>query len=326
MSLVLRRARAARSLLLAATGVTMIATILLTSLVGYSRAVVAAGAEDAVGSAAADERSMLVRGAAGRTAGELTQRDAALRARMAGGLGGRAVTVIRRRIRDRPGALRACRRRGAGPGRRRLRRHRLPGRPGRARGPRLGCLAAVGCGGHRGGPGRAGRRDPRGAGGRPAARDRPGHRRGLPAAGHRAVASPGPGGAVLAARPGCHRRCRAAIRHVRSARGGPGRLRSPLPAQRLGRLARGAGSARRDDRRRGPGRARRGRHGHGTARGRRARHLRAGHHRGRPAGGAAHPRRPGGPVRPGHPDAAGDHPERAGAGAGGGAADRAPRR
>jgi hypothetical protein len=93
MSLVLRRARAARSLLLAATGVTLIATTLLAGLAGYSRAVVTAGARDAVSSATVDERSMLVRGSAGRTAGELAQRDAALRARLAGGLAGHAVTV-----------------------------------------------------------------------------------------------------------------------------------------------------------------------------------------------------------------------------------------
>lgn len=93
MSLVLRRASAARSLLLAAAGVTLIASVLLTGLVGYSRAVVDAGARDAVGSASVDERSMLVRGSAGRNAGELAQRDAALRSRLTGGLGGRAVTV-----------------------------------------------------------------------------------------------------------------------------------------------------------------------------------------------------------------------------------------
>jgi hypothetical protein len=93
MSLVLRRARAARGLLLAAAGVTLIATVLLTGLVGYSRAVVGAGARDAIGSATVDERSLLVRGSAGRTAGELAQRDAALRSHLAGGLGGRALTV-----------------------------------------------------------------------------------------------------------------------------------------------------------------------------------------------------------------------------------------
>jgi hypothetical protein len=93
MSLVLRRAQAARSLLLAAAGVTLIATILLTSLVGYSRSVVAAGARDAIGSASVDERSMLVRGSAGPAAGELATRDAALRDQLADGLGGRAATV-----------------------------------------------------------------------------------------------------------------------------------------------------------------------------------------------------------------------------------------
>src|SRR4051794_29316977 len=93
MRLVLRRARAASGLLLAAAGVTLIATVLLTGLVGYSRAVVGAGARDAIGSASVDERSLLVRGSAGRTTGELAQRDAALRSHLAGGLGGRTVTV-----------------------------------------------------------------------------------------------------------------------------------------------------------------------------------------------------------------------------------------
>ena len=59
--LVLRRARAARSLLLAAAGVTLIATALLTSLTAYSREVVTAGARGAVAQAAPDERSVLVR-------------------------------------------------------------------------------------------------------------------------------------------------------------------------------------------------------------------------------------------------------------------------
>lgn len=93
MSLVLRRARAARSLLLAAAGVTLIATALLTSLVAYSREVVASGTRGAVASASAEERSVLVRGSAGSTAAELSRRDAVLRSQLAGGIGGRPATV-----------------------------------------------------------------------------------------------------------------------------------------------------------------------------------------------------------------------------------------
>ncbi|AGZ45145.1 FtsX-like permease family protein [Actinoplanes friuliensis] len=93
MSLVLRRARAAKSLLLAATGVTLIATALLTSLVAYSREVVTSGGREAVLAASAEERSVLVRGTAGRSAAELARHDAAVRAQFADGLDGRATTV-----------------------------------------------------------------------------------------------------------------------------------------------------------------------------------------------------------------------------------------
>jgi hypothetical protein len=91
--LVLRRARAARSLLLAAAGVTLIATALLTSLTAYSREVITAGARGAVAQAAPDERSVLVRGSAGRTPADLLARDAAVRAEFAGRLGDRRATV-----------------------------------------------------------------------------------------------------------------------------------------------------------------------------------------------------------------------------------------
>lgn len=93
MRLVLRRARTAKSLLAAAAGVTLIATVLVTGLAAYSREVVAAGARGAVASATAEERSVLVRGSAGDTPAELSRRDSAVRSRFAGGLGGRAVTV-----------------------------------------------------------------------------------------------------------------------------------------------------------------------------------------------------------------------------------------
>ncbi|MFY1674156.1 FtsX-like permease family protein [Plantactinospora sp. WMMB334] len=93
MRLVFRRARAAKSLLLAATGATLIATALLTGLAGYSREVVDSGTERAVAAASPEERSILVRGTAGGTGAELTERDAAVRARFADGLGGVPVAV-----------------------------------------------------------------------------------------------------------------------------------------------------------------------------------------------------------------------------------------
>ncbi|MBE1485880.1 ABC transporter permease [Plantactinospora soyae] len=85
MRLVFRRARGAKSLLLAATGATLIATALLTGLAGYSREVVDSGAQSAVASASPEERSLLVRGTAGGSADELTKRDGAVRARFVDG-------------------------------------------------------------------------------------------------------------------------------------------------------------------------------------------------------------------------------------------------
>ncbi|MEO3745137.1 FtsX-like permease family protein [Plantactinospora sp. B5E13] len=93
MRLVLRRARGAKSLLLAATGATLIATALLTGLAGYSRAVVDSGADVAISSASPEERSILVRGSAGGNQAELEKRDAALRERFAGGFSGVPTTV-----------------------------------------------------------------------------------------------------------------------------------------------------------------------------------------------------------------------------------------
>ncbi|MFI5841929.1 ABC transporter permease [Catenuloplanes sp. NPDC051500] len=93
MRLVMRRARAARSLLIAAVAATLIATALLTGLAGYSREVVDAGARGAVSAADGDQRSVLVRGSAGGTAADLDKRDGAVRDRLAGGLGGRRTTV-----------------------------------------------------------------------------------------------------------------------------------------------------------------------------------------------------------------------------------------
>jgi ABC-type antimicrobial peptide transport system, permease component len=93
MRLVFRRARGTASLLLAATGATLIATALLTGLAGYGRAVVDAGARSAVAAASQEERSILVRGSAGGTPEELTGRDTALRARLADGLAGVPISV-----------------------------------------------------------------------------------------------------------------------------------------------------------------------------------------------------------------------------------------
>ncbi|HEU4426141.1 MAG TPA: FtsX-like permease family protein, partial [Pilimelia sp.] len=110
MGLVIRRARAATGLPIAATGAALIATLLLTGLALYSRDVVAAGGRSAVSAARPDERSLLVRGSAGGDAARLQARDAALRARFAGGLGGRRVRIsgagyaLARQLTNHPGA------------------------------------------------------------------------------------------------------------------------------------------------------------------------------------------------------------------------------
>lgn len=93
MRLVVRRARGAIGLLLAATGATLIAAALLTGLAAYGREVVDSGTRNAVAAAAPDERSVLVRGAAGGSSTGLAERDAAVRSRFADGFGGRPATV-----------------------------------------------------------------------------------------------------------------------------------------------------------------------------------------------------------------------------------------
>jgi ABC-type lipoprotein release transport system permease subunit len=80
-----------KSLLLAATGATLIATVLLTGLADYSREVVDAGARSAVNSATPEERSILVQGPAGGR--EFAARDAALHERYAAGFAGREARV-----------------------------------------------------------------------------------------------------------------------------------------------------------------------------------------------------------------------------------------
>ena len=93
MRLVFRRARAAKSLLLAATGATLIATALLTGLAGYSWQVIDSGTRSAVESAPADDRSILVRGSAGSSAQSLTDRDAAVHDALTDGLAGQPTEV-----------------------------------------------------------------------------------------------------------------------------------------------------------------------------------------------------------------------------------------
>ncbi|AGL18005.1 hypothetical protein L083_4495 [Actinoplanes sp. N902-109] len=88
-----RRAEAARSLLAAAGALALIATLLLTGLVAYSRQVVAAGVAGTVAAAAPGESSVLAGGSAGTGAADLDRRDAAVRARFTAGLGGRPVGV-----------------------------------------------------------------------------------------------------------------------------------------------------------------------------------------------------------------------------------------
>ncbi|RKR89052.1 FtsX-like permease family protein [Micromonospora pisi] len=93
MRLVLRRARAVRGLLLAATGATLIAAALLTGLAGYSQQVVETGTASAIDSASPQERSLLVRGSTGGSVEALRQRDAALRKEVDGGLSGLPTSV-----------------------------------------------------------------------------------------------------------------------------------------------------------------------------------------------------------------------------------------
>ncbi|OZV75898.1 hypothetical protein CA850_27960 [Micromonospora echinospora] len=93
MRLALRRARGAKGLLLAAVGATLVATIALTGLAGYHRDVVSSGVRGVLAAATVEERSILVRGAAGRTPDVLTRRDTLLRAAAADVLDGWPGTV-----------------------------------------------------------------------------------------------------------------------------------------------------------------------------------------------------------------------------------------
>ncbi|MEU4570375.1 ABC transporter permease [Micromonospora sp. NPDC023956] len=93
MRLALRRAPGVKGLLLAAVGATLVATVALTGLAGYHRDVVSSGVRAVLTAATAEERSILVRGAAGRTPDTLAQRDTALRAGAADVLDGWPGTV-----------------------------------------------------------------------------------------------------------------------------------------------------------------------------------------------------------------------------------------
>jgi hypothetical protein len=94
MRLVLRRARGAKGLLLAAAGATLVATVALTGLAGYNRGVVDSGTRRVLTSAAPEEKSILVRGSAGGSPATLIERDRALRARFETGLAGLETTIF----------------------------------------------------------------------------------------------------------------------------------------------------------------------------------------------------------------------------------------
>jgi hypothetical protein len=93
MRLVLRRARQARGLLLAAAVAALVATAMVTGLADYTRQAIEAGQRSVLAAAPAEERSLLVSGSAGRTAADFTARDAAVRDRFAAGLAGVPVTT-----------------------------------------------------------------------------------------------------------------------------------------------------------------------------------------------------------------------------------------
>ncbi|MEV4760324.1 FtsX-like permease family protein [Micromonospora sp. NPDC049559] len=94
MRLVLRRARQARGLLLAACVAALVAMAMITGLYDYNRQAVDAGQRSVTQAAPADERSLLISGSAGRGEAAYGQRDAAVRAGFADGLGGVPARVL----------------------------------------------------------------------------------------------------------------------------------------------------------------------------------------------------------------------------------------
>jgi hypothetical protein len=93
MKLVWRRAVEARGLLLAAAIAALVAVALVTGLADYNRRAVAAGQRAVLDAAPAEERSLLVSGSGGRDGAAYADRDRAVRAQFAAGLGGLPVTV-----------------------------------------------------------------------------------------------------------------------------------------------------------------------------------------------------------------------------------------
>ncbi|MGY0006220.1 FtsX-like permease family protein [Micromonospora sp. I033] len=93
MKLVWRRAVEARGLLLAAAVAALVAVALVTGLSDYNRRAVDAGARAVLDAAPAEERSLLVSGSGGQDAAAYADRDRAVRAQFADGLGGAPVTV-----------------------------------------------------------------------------------------------------------------------------------------------------------------------------------------------------------------------------------------
>lgn len=93
MRLAIQRLNSSKGLILAAAIVTVIATTFVTALATFARDVTAAGAKSVIASAAPEERSLLVRGAAGDTAATAASRDAAVRSRFSSGLAGVSARV-----------------------------------------------------------------------------------------------------------------------------------------------------------------------------------------------------------------------------------------
>ena len=90
----MRRLTGAKTLVIAAASVTVLAIALLAGLVQYSRAVVAAGAANSISEAPASERSLLVRGSAGADPAELRERDEAVRREVESALSGIGARVF----------------------------------------------------------------------------------------------------------------------------------------------------------------------------------------------------------------------------------------
>jgi hypothetical protein len=93
MRLVLRWAGAARGLLTAAAAAALVASVMVTGLALYNQHAVEAGKRNAVRTAPADERSLLLRGSAGADEAAYARRDAAVRDKFADGLAGLRVTI-----------------------------------------------------------------------------------------------------------------------------------------------------------------------------------------------------------------------------------------